>query len=189
MEHEVVHVERIDTAALARAVQEFYHGKLERELWEERGLSGRQIDPFQLSGSIVDAIEHFRKQDPERIERLWQRILGYRALLAAYRLRDEAVRTGLEHAPARRRVARSRQAIVGLPLFAYGAAVQLPAVLPTRVARGPDGSPGDGLRDNPAPHKHRRVPALLGARDGAGRMGCRVSAGRSPSSSRFRSGV
>src|SRR5207245_6092317 len=123
MEREVVHVERIDTAALARAVEELYRGELERELWEERGLSGRQIDPFQLSGSIADAVEHFRKQDPERIERLWQRILGYRALLAAYRLRNEAVRTGLEHTPVRRRVARSRQAIVGLPLFAYGAAV------------------------------------------------------------------
>src|SRR4029434_3835197 len=113
MEHEVVHAERIDTAALARAVQELYHGKLERELWEERGLSGRQIDPFQLSWSIAGAIEHFRKQDPERIEQLWQRILGYRALLAAYRLRNEAARTGLERAPARRRVARGREGILG----------------------------------------------------------------------------
>ena len=136
MEHEVVHVERIDMAALARAVQELYGGKLERELWEERGLSGRQIDPIQLSGSIADAVEHFREQDPERIERLWQRILGYRALLAAYRLRNEAVRAGLEHTPARRRVARSRQAIVGLPLFAYGAAVNfLPYYLPGWLAR------------------------------------------------------
>jgi 1-acyl-sn-glycerol-3-phosphate acyltransferase len=140
MEREIVHVERIDMATLARAVQELYCGKLERELWEERGLSGQQIGPIQLSESIADALEHFRNQDPERIERLWQRILGYRALLAAYRLRNEAVRTGLEHAPARRRVARSRQAIVGLPLFAYGAAVNflpyyLPGWLAGRMAR------------------------------------------------------
>jgi hypothetical protein len=134
MEREVVHVARIDTAVLARAVEELYHGELERELWEERGVSGRQIAPFPLSGSIADALERFRKQDPERIERLWQRILGYRALLAAHRLRDEAVRTGLEHTPARR-VARSRQAIVGLPLFAYGAAVNfLPYYLPGWLA-------------------------------------------------------
>ncbi len=140
MEHEVVHVARIDAAALARAVEELYGGELERELWEERGLSGRQIAPFPLSGAIADAVEHFRKRDPERIERLWQRILGYRALLAAYRLRNEAVRAGLEHTPARRRVARSRQAIVGLPLFAYGAAVNflpyyLPGWLAGRMAR------------------------------------------------------
>jgi len=140
MEREIVHVERIDMAMLARAVQELYRGKLERELWEERGLSGQQIDPIQLSGSIADALEHFRNKDPERIERLWQRILGYRALVAACRLRNEAVRTGLEHAPARRRVARSRQAIVGLPLFAYGAAVNflpyyLPGWLAGRMAR------------------------------------------------------
>ena len=135
MEREVVHVERIDTAALARAVEALYRGELERELWEERGLPGRQIDPFPLSGSIADAIEHFRTRDPERIERLWQRTLGYRALLAAYRLRDEAVRSGLERTPARRRVARSWQTIVGLPLFAYGAAVNfLPYYLPGWLA-------------------------------------------------------
>jgi glycerol-3-phosphate O-acyltransferase / dihydroxyacetone phosphate acyltransferase len=140
MEREVVHVERIDTAALARAVDELYRGEVERELWEDRGHSERQLDPFWLSGSIADAVEHFRERDPERIERLWQRILGYRALLAAYRLRDEAVRARLERPPERRRVARSWQAIVGLPLFAYGAAVNflpyyLPGWLAGRMAR------------------------------------------------------
>ena len=142
MEREVVHVERIDAAVLARTVEELYRGELERELWEERAISGRRIDPFPLSVAIADAVEHFRKQDPERIERLWHRILGYRALLAAYRLRDDAVRTDLEHTPARRRVARSRQAIVGLPLFVYGAAVNflpyyLPGWLAGRMSRRP----------------------------------------------------
>jgi glycerol-3-phosphate O-acyltransferase / dihydroxyacetone phosphate acyltransferase len=136
MEREVVHAERIDPAALARAVEELYRGELERALWEERGPSGRQIDPIPLSGSIADAIGHFRERDPERIERLWQRLLGYRALLAAYRLRDDAVRARLAPAPARRRVARSWQAIAGLPLFAYGAAVNfLPYYLPGWLAR------------------------------------------------------
>jgi glycerol-3-phosphate O-acyltransferase/dihydroxyacetone phosphate acyltransferase len=131
MEREVVHVERIDTAALARAVETLYRGELERDLWKERGLSGRQIDPFQLSGSIADVVEHFRKHDPERIEQLWQRILGYHAGLTAYRLRDEVVRTRLERTAERQQVARSWQTIVGLPLFAYGAAVNfLPYYLP-----------------------------------------------------------
>jgi glycerol-3-phosphate O-acyltransferase / dihydroxyacetone phosphate acyltransferase len=135
MEREVVHVERIDTAALARAVADLYRGELERELWQERGPSGRQIDPFQLSGSIADAVERFRKQDPERIERLWQRILGYHAGLAAYRLHDEAVRTRLERTAERQRVARSWQTIVSLPLFAYGTSVNfLPYYLPGWLA-------------------------------------------------------
>ena len=142
MEREVVHVERIDTAALARAVEALYRGELERELWEERGFSGRHIDPFPLSGSIAEAVEHFRQQDPERIERLWQRILGYHAGLAAYRLRDEVVRTRLERTAKRQRVARSWQTIVGLPLFAYGAAVNflpyyLPGWLAGRMSRKP----------------------------------------------------
>jgi len=135
MEREVVHVERIDTAALARAVETLYRGELERELWEERGLSGRRIELLPLSGSMADAVEHFREQDPERIERLWQRILGYRAGLAAYRLRDEAGRTRLEPTAERQRVARPWQTIVGLPLFAYGGAVNfLPYYLPGWLA-------------------------------------------------------
>ena len=139
---EVVRVERIDTAALARAVDALYRGELERELWGERRLPGRRMDPFQVSGSIADAVEHFRKQDPARIERLWQRILGYHAGLAAYRLRDEAVRTRLERPAERQRVARSWQTIVALPLFAYGAAVNflpyyLPGWLAGRMSRRP----------------------------------------------------
>jgi 1-acyl-sn-glycerol-3-phosphate acyltransferase len=142
MEREVVHVERIDPLALGRTVEALYRGEHERDLWEERGLSGRPIDSFQLSGSIADAVEHFRQQDPERIERFWQRILGYQAGLAAYRLRDETVRTSLERPAERRRVARSWQTIIGLPLFAYGAAVNflpyyLPGWLAGRTSRRP----------------------------------------------------
>jgi len=131
MEREVVHVERIDTAALARAVEALYRGELEHELWGERGRSERHHAPAQLSGSLEDVRNH----DPERIERLWQRILGYRAGLAAYRLRDEAVETGLEPTAEPQRVARSWQTIVGLPLFSYGAAVNfLPYYLPGWLA-------------------------------------------------------
>src|SRR4030095_16516848 len=121
MEREVVHVERIDTAALARAVEALYRGELERELWGERAVSGRHTEPSPPSGSIAEAIEHFRQQDPERIERFWQRILGYHAGLAAYRRRDAAVRTRLERMAKRQRGARSSQAllasIVTCPLF------------------------------------------------------------------------
>ncbi len=142
MEREVVRAERIDTAALARAVDAVCRGELEHELWEGSGLSARQPDPLPTSGPVVDAVEHLRERDPERVERLWQRILGYHAGLAAYRLRDEAVRTRLERAGERQRVARSWQTIVGLPLFAYGAAVNflpyyLPGWLAGRMSRRP----------------------------------------------------
>jgi len=127
MEREVVHVERIGTAALARAVEAVYRGGLEPEL--------REKPPFPNSRPVADAVEHLRERDPERIERLWQRILGYHAGLAAYRLRGEAVRTRLERTAERPRVARSWQTIVGFPLFAYGAAVNfLPYYLPGSVA-------------------------------------------------------
>jgi len=142
MEREVVHAERIDTAALARAVQAIYRGDLERELWGERERSGRPIDPLHRSGAIAAAVEHLRTRNPERVERLWQRMLSYHAGLAVYRLRDEAVRTRLERPAERQPVARSWQTIVGLPLFAYGAAVNflpyyLPGWLAGRMSRKP----------------------------------------------------
>ena len=128
MEREVAHVERIETVALARSVEAVYHGELEHELWEARGRSGAQ-------GSMAALVEHLRNHDPERIERLWQRILGYHAGFAAFRVRDTAVRNGLRRTPEPPRVARSWQTIVGLPLFVYGAAVNfLPYYLPGWLA-------------------------------------------------------
>jgi hypothetical protein len=142
MEREVVHVERIDTAAFAHAMEVLYHGDVERELWEERGLSGRKIDRIPFSGSIAAAVEHVRTKDPAQIERSWQRMLGYRAGLAAHRLCDEAVRTRLEGPAEPQQVARSWQTIAALPLFAYGAAVNflpyyLPGWLAGRTSRKP----------------------------------------------------
>ena len=46
MEGEVMHAERINMAALARAMEELYRGELEGDLREQRGLSGRKVDPF-----------------------------------------------------------------------------------------------------------------------------------------------
>ena len=127
MESQVVAVKRIDSAGLIRAVEDLYRGDLVRELQEERGLSTRQIDTLRLSQAIVDATHFVEDRDPERVERLWQRIQGYRAMLAAYRIRDEAVR---------RRLRRGWQASAGLPLFAYGAVVSgLPYLVPRWVAR------------------------------------------------------
>ena len=142
MTREVVDVERIDMPTLARAVEALYRGAVERELWGELKIAGRPIHPFPTSASIADVAEHVRKLDPGRIERLWQRILGYQAGLAAYRLRDEAVRSGLERAAEPRRVARSWQTIMGWPLFVYGSAVNflpyyLPGWLAGRTSRRP----------------------------------------------------
>ena len=136
MEREVVHVDRIAETALVRAVEELYRADLERELSQERGLAAAEIDPFRLSRAIVDAVNHFRATDPERVERLWQRLQGYRALLAAARLRDEAVRARTEPRTVPRRIIGSWQAVVGFPLFLYGAVVNwLPYYVPRWLAR------------------------------------------------------
>lgn len=136
MEAQVVHVDRIEATEMVRAVEELYRSELIRELRAERGLGERQIDVFRLSRAIVSAVSYFKEREPERVERLWQLILGYRARLAAWRVRDEAVRARLERRPAGRRLLRTWQAVLGFPVFAYGAAVNAgPYFLPRWLAR------------------------------------------------------
>jgi hypothetical protein len=135
IEAEVVHVERIDESRLVNAVQELYRAELVRELREERGLAERQIDLVRLSRAIVDSTNYFKQRDPERVERIWQSIQSYRALLAEYRVKDEAVRARLERRRPRQRIRRGWEAIAGLPFFVYGATVNfLPYWIPRWVA-------------------------------------------------------
>jgi glycerol-3-phosphate O-acyltransferase/dihydroxyacetone phosphate acyltransferase len=135
MEGEVVNVSSIDATSLVRAVEALYGADLVRELQTERGLGEGQIDRLRLSRAIVDAVDHFKATDPERVERLWQRVQCYRALLTACRLRDEAVRARLEREPLRGRVRRGWEAVIGLPFFAYGMLVNgLPYGLPRLIA-------------------------------------------------------
>lgn len=136
MEAQVIHVDRIETAALVRAVEEIFRDDLVRELREARGLGARQVDPLRLTRSIVDAVNHFRTRDPERVERLWQRIQSYRARLAAWRVGDEAVRAGREPRDVRRRLRLGWQAAAGFPLFVYGAVANgVPYLAPRWLAR------------------------------------------------------
>jgi len=136
IEAEVVHVERIDESRLVNAIQELYRDELVRELKEARGLAERQIDLVRLSRAIVDSTNYFKQRDPERVERIWQSIQSYRALLAEYRVKDEAVRARLEGRRARQRIRRGWEAIAGFPFFVYGAAVNfLPYWIPRWVAR------------------------------------------------------
>lgn len=121
MEAEVVHVERIDAARLVRAVEDLYRGDLVRELQEQRGFGSKQIDLTRLSRAIVDAVTWFKERDPARVEALWQRIQSYRALLAEYRVQDEAVRAHLERRGPRQKLRRGWEAAAGFPFFLYGA--------------------------------------------------------------------
>jgi glycerol-3-phosphate O-acyltransferase / dihydroxyacetone phosphate acyltransferase len=137
MEAEIVHVEPIEATELVRAIEELHRGALISELLATRGLVAWQIDPFRLSRAIVDAVTYFKACDPERVERLWQRIQGYRALLAEYRVKDEAVQARRRRPLRRERVRCSWEAIVGFPFFVYGAVVNgLPYLIPRWMARG-----------------------------------------------------
>src|SRR5439155_1121595 len=123
MEGQVVNVERIDDQQLLHAIEELYRDELAAQVMESRGLARRDVDPVRLSRSIAGAVQYFKALDPLRIEALWQRIQAYRALLAQYHLRDEAVRARREKLPARTRVVYSWDAVAGFPFFGYGAVV------------------------------------------------------------------
>jgi len=136
MEAQVIHAERVDATALVRAIEELYGSELVRELQAERGLRPAQVDPLRLARAIADAVEYFQGHEPARVEHLWHRILGYRAMLARYRIRDQAVQARATGTPATRRLQSSGLAVVGLPVCAYGAAVNaLPYLLPRWLSR------------------------------------------------------
>ena len=136
MEAEILHMARPERQDLVRAVEEIYRSDLIRELQEERGLGTRQIDPLRLSRAIADAAAHFEERDPERVARMWAAVQKYRALLAAYHVRDQTVRARAQRPPARARLRHSWEASIGLPFFAYGLVVNgLPYLLPRWLAR------------------------------------------------------
>ncbi len=136
MEAQIIHIEQIDLAQMIREVEALYRDDLLRELQQERGLSSSQIDFFRLSRTIVTAVQHFKAQDPDRVERIWQRIQAYKALLAEYRVKDPTIHSWLQSQPLRRQLSRSGLGVIGLPVFAYGAMVNaLPYYVPRWFAR------------------------------------------------------
>ena len=136
MEAEVVNVARLDDARLVAAIGELYRDELARELRESRGLAPRDVDPVRLSRGIVEAVQWFKTQDPERVESLWHHIQSYRALLAEHRVRDDAVRGWKERRPPRARLKHGWEAVAGFPIFLYGAVVNaLPYYIPRWLAR------------------------------------------------------
>jgi hypothetical protein len=139
MEAQVVHVDRIDAAEVVRAVEDLYRDELARQLRAESGLRPEAIDLFRLSRTIVEAVAYFKAHDPARVAHIWGRIQHYRASLAEHRVRDQAVSAQLGPGTRTHRIRAtgwaSGWAVVGFPLFMYGAAVNaLPYLIPRWLA-------------------------------------------------------
>ena len=136
MEAQVLHVDRLDRASLVREVEAVYKDDLIRELQEERGLAPRRIDTVRLSRGIADAAAYFETHAPERLEAIREHLVHYRAMLAAYHVRDQAVRARLAHHGVSERLSRGSKASIGLPVFVYGLVTSgLPYLLPRWIAR------------------------------------------------------
>ena len=136
MEGQVVHVDRLDRAALVHEIEGLYRDQLVRELQDERGLATGKIDTVRLSRSIADAAVWFEEHAPERLAELREHIDRYRAILAAYAIKDQAVRERLDHHPVRKQLRRGWTAAVGLPVFVYGVITSgLPYLVPRWIAR------------------------------------------------------
>jgi len=135
MEAEVVHIDRVDAAEVVRSIEDLYRDELVRQLRAARNLPPDAIDVFRISRSIVEAVEYFKAHDPERVAAVWRRIQHYRALLAEWHVRDQAVGARLTSEAPRHRLRASGAAVLGLPVFLYGAAVNaLPYLIPRWIA-------------------------------------------------------
>jgi glycerol-3-phosphate O-acyltransferase / dihydroxyacetone phosphate acyltransferase len=136
MEAEVVQVDRLDATEVIRAVEDLYREELVRQLRAIRNLPPESIDVFRLSRTIVEAVDHFKAHDPERVADIWRRIQHYRALLAAWHVRDQAVGARLQNERPHRRLRASGIAMIGLPIFLYGLVVNaVPYLVPRWLAR------------------------------------------------------
>ena len=135
MEAEVVHVDRVDATEVVRAVEDLYRDELARQVRAARNLPPEAVDVFRLSRTIVEAVEHFKTHDPERVADIWRRIEHYRALLAAWHVRDQAVGARLDAEGPGHRLRASGVAVIGLPVFLYGIVVNaLPYLVPRWLA-------------------------------------------------------
>ena len=137
-------------AASVRAVEELYRDELERELREERGLSGGRSTCCACRGRSSTRSSTSRRTTPSASSgsgsasrptaRSWPSTTSGTRPCGARRA-----------APGPAAPAPAWQAIVGFPLFAYGAARQRPALLRPALARPAHRPQGDRLRDDPAP--------------------------------------
>jgi glycerol-3-phosphate O-acyltransferase / dihydroxyacetone phosphate acyltransferase len=135
MEAEVIHVDRVDVAEVLRAVEDLYRDELVRQLHVARNLPSDTIDVFRLSRTIVEAVEYFKEHEPARAADVWRRIQHYRALLSAWHVRDQAVGDRLRISESHHNFRQSGAAVIGLPLFLYGAVVNLlPYLIPRWLA-------------------------------------------------------
>ena len=131
----------------------------------------------------------FQERDPERVARLWTAVQKYRALLAAYQVRDQAVRSRAHRPAPRARLRHSWEASIGFPFFAYGLVVN---GLPYSCRAGSRAAPRARRRTTPrrgsSPaswHSRSSGRSRSGSCGGSGpRVGARVrglAAGERPS--------
>jgi 1-acyl-sn-glycerol-3-phosphate acyltransferase len=140
MQAQVVHVEPGDRTELVRAIEALYRSELVRELEEERGLRGKQVDPLRLTQGIADAVDYFAEHEPVRLDALRRQVMRYRAMLDMYHVRDQAVRARLTPRAGRSPLHRSGLISLGLPIFVYGVLVNalvyfVPRLIAHRAAR------------------------------------------------------
>ena len=136
--------------------------------WRARGLARRDVDPRRLARSIVDAVDHFKARDPERVERLWQRIQAYRALLAEYTCATRRCGPGSSAPSCPAAAASVRRGAPRAAVLRVRRPRQRPALLHPARARPPHRPQGDRLRNDALSGQHPRLSRLLGARDLAG---------------------
>lgn len=117
---------------LVRQIEDLYKS----ELSEEFELSEKQqADDFLLTKSILEALHHFRKQDPERVENLEEKLLRYQDGLEKLQL-NNGVFGGKRGGSLLSSALRYALVLVlGFPLHLYGLLNNyLPYIIPSKVA-------------------------------------------------------
>jgi glycerol-3-phosphate O-acyltransferase / dihydroxyacetone phosphate acyltransferase len=92
MEDQVVHVDTPELERFVRNVERIYKAELIHDLMKDEGISSNEVDSFQLSKKLIDAIDYFNHRDPERLVKFQQEMDTYLNRLKTLRLQDETLR-------------------------------------------------------------------------------------------------
>ncbi len=111
LEKLILHVPRAEMAGLVRDLEQIYLDELSADL--------PHAPEMMLSRGLAESVQYFGDRDPERLYRVWRRVLQYKRRLTALDLRDQTVRLRVPNALIARTSAR---------LLVAGTAGLLPAL-------------------------------------------------------------
>jgi len=118
LEDHIITIENEDLEELIQNIELIY----KKELEKEAGMSPEEKDrEFKVTKDIVDAVNHFYREDPMRVELLKQKIERYMSDLDKLQLKDHVLRSSENQNIFVDAMISIIKVVLGAPIWLYGA--------------------------------------------------------------------